>query len=82
MVLSIKKIKKENQRNKVKRVRNQLFQRTLNVKMKSLNAQLPIVLNISILNVLKNTILKSCLNILIPILCILDVHCTTVMFVE
>jgi len=79
MVLSIKRIKKEN----LKKMENKLkkLQKISKEKIKLRSVLLPTVLNIFILNVLSNTIKRNCLNILILIHYILDVLCIIVMFV-
>jgi len=79
MVLSIKRIKKEN----LKKMENKLkkLQKISKEKIKLRSVLLPTVLNIFILNVLSNTIKRNCLNILILIHYILDVLCIIAMFV-
>jgi len=80
MVPNIKRTRKE--RRKILNKTSKLQIKTSKEEIKSPNAQLPTVLNISIPNVLKNMIPRSFSNILTLIHYILGVLYTTAMFVE
>ena len=75
-IKNLRKIKESQEHNK-----NRSHLKT-NVKMKSRNVQLPIVLSISIQNASKATLEKSILNILTQIRYILDALCIIVTNVE